>query len=307
MKKEIWTLKNLPNLKSKTIVVTGANSGIGYEATKAFAMANAKVIMGCRSLERANEAKGKILQEFKDADIDIIILDLMDFSSIKKFTDEINEKYNKVDVLLNNAGIMIVPYGPTKDGFEKQIGVNHFGHFYLTMNLLKKLNNTLDSRIVNIASIAHRFGKLKPDSFLYGENKKYNKTYAYAQSKLANLLFTYGLKTRLEEKNSKIKVLAAHPGITRTNLGRHLKSLRTRPVTWIIELFNQATPQGALPGIRACIDPLVKSGEYYGPDGFFDIKGNPVVVKSTKRARSIELQDTLWEHSVSLTKQDIDI
>ena len=305
MKKEKWDLQNIPDLTGKIFIVTGANSGIGFEATKAFAMKNAKVIMGCRSLERGQIAKDKILSEYQNADLDIILLDLMDFDSISAFSSEIISKYPKIDVLLNNAGIMTVPYAATKNGLEQQIGVNHFGHFYLTMSLLDLLNKTEDSRVVNIASIAHRFAKLNPDSFLYEEKKKYNKSFAYSQSKLANLLFTYGLSSRLTEKNSKIRVLAAHPGVTKTNLGRHMKSLRTKPVTRIIDFFNQNTPRGALPGIRACVDPLAKSNDYYGPDGWFAVKGNPVLENSSKQSHSQVLQDTLWKYSVDITKLDI--
>jgi len=307
MSKEKWTLKNMPDLNKKTIVVTGANSGIGFEAAKAFAMSNALVVMGCRSLERANEARDKIIKEYPEAKLDIILLDLMAFDSIQSFTDSINQKYDKVDVLLNNAGIMTVPYGSTKNGFEKQIGVNHFGHFYLTMNLLKVLNNTKDSRIVSISSIAHRFGNINPNTFMYEENKKYNKSKAYAQSKLANMLFTYGLKSRLEKLGSKISVLAAHPGITSTNLGRHTKSLNFKPVKWLFNKINMETPQGALPGIRACVDPLAKSGEYYGPHKLRGSRGYPVTEKSTKRSHSIELQDLLWEYSENLTLQKLNL
>ena len=303
MTKEKWALKNMPDLNGKIIVVTGANSGIGYEATKAFALANALVVMGCRNSEKANEAKNKILKEYPDAKLDIILLDLMDFDSIQNFTDSINKKYDKVDILLNNAGIMTVPYGSTKNGFEKQIGVNHFGHFYLTMNLLKIINKTKDSRIVNIASIAHRFGNIKPNTFMYDENKKYSKSRAYAQSKLSNLLFTYGLKSRLEELGSKIKVLSGHPGITSTNLGRHTKSLSFKPVQWIVNKISMETPQGALPGIRACVDSEAQSGDYYGPDKLRGLRGYPVIEKSTKRSYSVELQDLLWEYSENLTLQ----
>jgi len=305
MRKEKWTLANMPDLSDKIFIVTGANSGIGYEATKAFAMKNAKVIMGCRNLERAQTAKDKILKEYKDADLDIILLNLMDFASIKEFANKVIAKYSKIDVLLNNAGIMTVPYGPTEDGLEKQIGVNHFGHYYLTMSLLPLINKTENSRIVNIASIAHRFGKLKPETFLYEKNKKYRKASAYAQSKLANLLFTYELKNRLEKVNSKILVAAAHPGVTKTNLGRHIKTRRLKMLSDIITNFNQPTPKGALPGIRACVDSSVKSGEYYGPHGFYNAAGYPVVEKSTKRSHSKELQKTLWTHSVKITNLDI--
>ena len=175
------------------------------------------------------------------------------------------------------------------------------------MTLLSLINNTQDSRIVNVASIAHRYGKLKPSTFLYEEHKKYRKTLAYFQSKLANLLFTYGLKSRLENSKSLIKVLAAHPGITRTNLGNHIKPLRVRPITRIMHIFNQKTPQGALPSIRACTDINVKSGDYYGPDGLFAVRGYPVLEKSTKRSHLKQQQDILWDYSVKITNLDINL
>ena len=305
MKKDKWILDRMPDLKGKIFVVTGANSGIGFETTKTFAIYNAKVIMGCRDLEKAQVAKEKILEEYPKADLDIILLDLMDFDSITTFASEILKKYTRLDVLLNNAGIMNVPYGSTKNGLEKQIGVNHFGHFYLTMTLLNLINKTKDSRIVNISSIAHRFGKLNPNSFMYNENKKYSKSFAYAQSKLANLLFTYGLASRLKEKNSNIKVLAAHPGVTKTNIGRHLTVAKYGPFSWLIGRFNHPMNQGKLPSIRACVDPDALSGEYYGPDGFYNSRGFPILEKSTKKSYSKELQDILWTHSVKITNSDI--
>ncbi len=307
MKKENWTLKNMPDLTGKVFIVTGANSGIGFESTKAFAMSNAKVVMACRNLEKANEAKEEIIKEFKNADLDIIHLNLIDFNSIKEFADKVIAKYPKIDVLLNNAGIMTVPYAPTENGLERQIGVNHFGHYYLTMKLLPIINKTKNSRIVNIASIASRFGKLKPETFIYEKGKKYSKSRAYAQTKLANLLFTYGLKSRLEEKGSHIEVLAAHPGITKTNLGNHMKAYKNRFVHFMLQYINQDTPKGALPSIRACVDSTAKSGEYYGPNKFFAVRGYPVIEKSTKRSYSKELQDILWKHSVKITNLDINL
>jgi len=305
MKKEKWSLDNVPNLSGKTFIVTGANSGIGYEATKAFAMKNAKVIMACRNLERAQIAKNNILQEYKNADLDIILINLMDFNSIKEFAKTVIKNYPNIDVLLNNAGIMTVPYGQTENGIEKQIGVNHFGHFYLTMSLLPLLNKTPNSRIVNIASIAHRFGNLKPDTFMYKENKKYNKSIAYAQSKLANLLFTYKLSSLLKENGSDVLVIAAHPGITKSNLGRHIKTINLKAFAKMITSFNQETPQGALSGIRACTDNSALSNNYYGPNGLFAMRGYPVLEQSTKRSHSKELQQVLWDYSVKLTGLDI--
>ncbi len=307
MKKEMWTLENIPDLKNKIIVVTGANSGIGFEATKAFVMKNAKVIMGCRNFKRAQESKEMILKEYPNADLDIILLDLMDFESIKEFSNKILNNYPRINILLNNAGIMTVPYGATKNGLEKQIGVNHFGHFYLTMSLLPLINKTTNSRIVNISSIAHRYGKLNPNTFYYKENNKYNKSFAYAQSKLANLLFTYGLSSRLEKKGSLIKVLAAHPGITKSNLGRHINTKRLKIFSKIITIFNQETSQGALPGIRACTDINVKSNEFFGPDGLFKMRGYPTLEKSTKKSHSKKLQDILWDYSVKITNLKINI
>lgn len=307
MKTEKWTLNDVPDLSGQVIIVTGANSGIGFEATKVFASKNATVIMGCRNLERAEKAKNDILKEFPNSLLDIILLDLTDFQSVELFTKTVKKKYPKINVLLNNAGIMTLPYGATKDGLEMQIGVNHFGHFYLTMNLIALINKTENSRVVNVASIAHKFGKLKPEKFVYNKNNRYSKYLSYAQSKLANLLFTFGLKDHLEEKNSKVKVLAAHPGVTRTNLGRHLNKKRKRPIHFMIGTVEHPQSIGAYPSIRACTDQSASSGDYFGPDGLFEIKGIPIRVKTTKRARSKKLQEILWDKSLELTKQKFEI
>ena len=200
---------------------------------------------------------------------------------------------------------MTVPYGSTEDGLERQTGVNHFGHYYLTMNLVELVNKTEDSRIVNIASIAHKYGNIKKNTFHYEKGKRYSKMKAYAQSKLANLLFTYKLKQKLEKQNSKITVLAAHPGVSKTNLGSHIK---TGSIKWIqrtLTLVIQSQDRGALPGIRACTDKNVISGQYYGPSSLFEFKGNPVVVKSTRRSHKQELQDMLWTESVRITRLDL--
>lgn len=305
MKKDNWSINDIEDLTGKVFLVTGANSGIGYEATKVFASKGARVIMGCRNLIKAKDAKEKILNEFPDSLIDIIQLDLTSFNSIKQFSEKVLEKYDRLDVLLNNAGIMTVPYGSTEDGLELQIGVNHFGHYYLTMSLVSLVNKTQDSRIVSIASIAHKYGNLNKATFEYGDNKKYSKMKAYAQSKLANLLFTYKLKEKLENLDSNITVLAAHPGVSKTNLGNHINGGSLRWIQRTLSLLIQPQSQGALPGIRACTDKLAKSGQYYGPNGLFEIKGDPVIVSSTKRSHSKELQDTLWTESIRITRLDL--
>ena len=305
MKKDIWTINDIEDLTGKTFLVTGANSGIGYEATKVFAAKGARVIMGCRNLDKAKKAKDEILVTYPKALLDIIQLDLTSFKSIKEFSNKVNDKYKKLDVLLNNAGIMTVPYGSTEDGLELQTGVNHFGHFYLTMSLVNLVNKTPNSRIVNIASIAHKYGNLKKDTFFYEEGKSYSKMRAYAQSKLANLLFTYKLKEKLEKQKSDILVLAAHPGVSKTNLGNHIKGGSVKWVQRTLSLTIQSQVQGALPGIRACTDKNAESGQYYGPSSLFEFRGNPVVTKSTKRSHSKELQNILWTESVRITRLDL--
>lgn len=302
MKKPKWTVNDIEDLTGKTFLVTGANSGIGFEATKVFASKGAKIIMGCRNLEKAQKAKEEILRDTPKALLDIIQLDLTSFRSIKNFCTKVNDNYDKLDVLLNNAGIMTVPYGSTEDGLELQTGVNHFGHFYLTMRLVNLINNTPNSRIVNIASIAHKYGKLKKDTFFYEEGKSYSKIKAYSQSKLANLLFTYKLKEKLEKHNSKIIVLAAHPGVSKTNLGNHIKGGSVKWVQRMLSLTIQSQDRGALPGIRACTDNNVISGQYYGPNSLFEFRGDPVIVKSTKRSHSKDLQNILWTESVRITR-----
>lgn len=305
MKKEIWTINDIGDLTGKVFLVTGANSGIGYEATKVFASKGAKVIMGCRNLDKAKLAKEEILKEFPNALLDIIQLDLTSFKSIKDFSTKVNDKYKQLDVLLNNAGIMTVPYGSTEDGLELQTGVNHFGHFYLTMSLVNLVNKTPNSRIVSIASIAHKYGNIKKDTFHYKEGKSYSKMKAYAQSKLANLLFTYKLQEKLEKQDSKIKVLAAHPGVSSTNLGHHIKSGSVKWVQRTLSFSTQSQVRGALPGIRACTDKNAISGQYYGPSSLFEFRGDPVVVKSTKRSHKNDLQNMLWTESVRITRLDL--
>lgn len=305
MKKDIWTINDIEDLSGKTFLVTGANSGIGFEATKVFASKGALVIMGCRNLDKAKKAKEDILNEFPDALLDIVQLDLSSFKSIKTFSNTILKKYDKLDVLLNNAGIMNVPYGSTEDGLELQTGVNHFGHYYLTLSLIALINKTEDSRIVNIASLAHKYGKIKKSTFLYKEGKRYSKIKAYAQSKLANLLFTYKLKQKLEKQGSKIKVLAAHPGVSKTNLGSHIKIGSVKWIQRTLTLVIQSQDRGALPGIRACTDIKAESGQYYGPNSLLQFRGDPVLVKSTKRSHSEKLQDTLWTESIRVTRLDL--
>jgi NAD(P)-dependent dehydrogenase (short-subunit alcohol dehydrogenase family) len=293
-----WTKDDIPDLTDKIIVITGANSGIGFEATKLFLSKNALVIMACRSMEKAEQAKSILLNEMPKAKLDLLELDLSRFSSIHHFSHQLHKKYERIDVLLNNAGVMMTPFSRTQDGLELQQGINHFGHFLLTGLLLDMLCLSTDARIVNIASLAHKGGKLDFNNLMYEDAKKYGPIKAYARSKLENILFTYELSRRIKQANMPIKVLAAHPGVSHTNLGRHInKTMLYKIWSLLMKRFSQDAAMGCLPGVRASTDPTAKSGEYYGPSGWMQLKGYPVVVVSSKRSHRKEMQKQLWKVS----------
>jgi NAD(P)-dependent dehydrogenase (short-subunit alcohol dehydrogenase family) len=303
-----WTEYDIPDLSGKIILVTGANSGIGYEATRLFAKKNAEVIMACRSLERAQQAFDTIREEFPKAKLVILTVDLGSFSSIRHFAQEVKKKYDHIDVLLNNAGVMMLPYGLTTDGLERQQGINHFGHFLLTQLLFDLVKRSTDGRIVNIASLAHKGGKMNFDNLLYDNGKGYNKLRAYARSKLENMLFTYALADKVEQAGLNIKVLAAHPGVASTNLGHHVyDKAYYKLFKGITKSFSQSAYQGSLPGVRAAVDPDAKNGTYYGPDQRFGTKGHPAVVPSSKRSHDKSLQEQLWRVSELRTNVTFDV
>lgn len=297
-----WTTANITDLSGKTIIVTGGNSGLGYEAVKAFAQNGAKVIMACRSLEKGENAKNKILESGVSGTIEVAVLDLMNLKSIRAFAIWFKTKNTRLDVLLNNAGIMTTPYFTTKDGFEAQIGTNHLGHFALTGLLINCLKSTPNSRIVTVSSIAHKQGKIDFSNLLFEGGKGYTPMKAYGRSKLANLLFTYELQRRLETKQINSMALAAHPGVSNTNLFQHLeKNYFIKLINPLISLFKQAQEMGALPEIRAAVDPKAKGGDYYGPNGFMEMKGHPVIVQSNKASHDEKVAKKLWEWSEKLT------
>jgi len=303
MRKEKWTTTNIPDLAGKVIIVTGGNSGLGYESVKAFAENGAEVILASRSLEKGEASKKEILQSIKKGNIEVRQLDLMDFSSIRKCAIEFKEKYNRLDVLLNNAGIMTTPYFLTKDGLEAQNGTNHFGHFALTGQLIDLINKTPQSRVVNVSSNGHKYGKMDFNNLLFENGEGYSPMKSYARSKLANLLFTYQLQRKFEEKGVDSIAVAAHPGGSQTNLGRHIEDkFWFRMLRPLFELLTQSQAQGALPQIRASVDSDVKGGEYYGPDGFSEMTGFPVIVKSNKDSHNQADANMLWEASEKLTK-----
>ncbi len=300
MSKEKWTSENIPDLKGKVIIVTGGNSGLGFESVKAFAKNGAEVILTSRSLENGKAAKEKI--GHVKGNISILQLDLMDFSSIKDFADNFKKKYKRLDVLLNNAGIMTTPYFLTKDGLEAQNGTNHFGHFALTGLLFDLIKTTSGSRVVNVSSMAHKQGKMDFENLLFEDGKGYTPIKSYGRSKLMNLLFTYELQRKFEYQKIDSIAVAAHPGVSNTNLARYIeKKMYFKLLMPLMSPFMQEQDMGALPQIRASVDPNVKGGEYYGPDGFNEMKGYPVRVKSNPASHNIEDAKRLWEISEKLT------
>jgi NAD(P)-dependent dehydrogenase (short-subunit alcohol dehydrogenase family) len=298
---EKWTINNIPDLSGKTIIVTGANVGLGFEAVKMLSRKNAEVILASRSILRGDEAKRKILNEVPNADIHVMKLDLADLKSIRDFAKEFNKDFEKLDVLLNNAGVMWCPYDKTKDGFELQMGVNHFGHFALTGLLLESLKKAKGSRIVTVSSLGHRRAKLDLNKPMFNEND-YDRNVAYFNSKLSNLLFTYELQRKFEEHNLDITSIAAHPGGSATDLSRHVEqNAWFRLLKPLFYLVAQSAEKGTLPEVRASVDAEVNGGEYYGPRGFNEMGGYPVLVKSTEDSYNLESAKRLWEISEDLT------
>ena len=300
--KHKWTFDDIPDLSGKTIIVTGSNSGIGFEAIKHFSAKGAHTILACRNINNGKSAKEQILEEHPNAKIDVMNLDLADLKSIHSFVKKSNEKYGKLDVLLNNAGI-VCPYEKTKDGFEIQIGTNHLGHFALTGLLLHSLKNTKGSRVVNVSSLGHKFGKMDFDNFMF-EKGDYSIMKAYGKSKLCNLLFTYELQRRFEKFNIDCIAVAAHPGVAKSNLSKYVTKKLLYKIGMAISnsIMSQNTSMGALPQIRASVDPLVKGGDYFGPGGFQEWRGYPIIVKSNDASHDLDNAKRLWEISEDLTK-----
>ncbi len=299
-----WTSDAIPDQRGKTFVVTGANSGIGLEATAILAKKGAHVVLACRSPSRAKDALETIGKRASGSSVEVMSLDLSSLESVRGFAAELAAKHPKIDGLVNNAGLMALPYGKTKDGFEMQLGTNHLGHFALTGLLLPQLLATKGSRVVNVASTAHRWGRMRWDD-LMGE-RGYDAWGWYGQSKLANLLFTYELARRLEQKGLGTTALACHPGYAATALqhkGPEMEGSRFKAMFMTVgnTILAQGPEMGALPTLRALCDPDAKNAEYYGPRGPFEMAGYPVKVGSTKPSHDRESQRRLWDESEKLT------
>lgn len=295
MSKTRWDASDIPNQNGRVVVVTGSSSGIGKEAARVLAGKNASVIIAVRNVNKGQSVADEIRNEHATADVSVRELDLANLESVKAFARSIVKDYDRLDILINNAGIMACPYLKTDDGFEIQFGTNHLGHFALTGHLLPLLKKTIGSRIVVVSSLAHRGGNLD-FSDLNWNNRKYNTRKAYYDSKLANLYFAYELARKLEREGNNPKVTVAHPGWTATELQRHSGIFR-----FLNKIFAQDVSMGALPTLRAAIDEDASPGEYFGPGGYFEMRGHPVRVDSNTRSHDVDTARELWKQSEEMT------
>ncbi len=290
-----WTTVNIPNQDSRIALITGANSGLGYETARALARKGARVIMAVRNLDKGQAAADAIMRENPAAQLDLMQVDLASLESVRAFAEAVRERYGALHILVNNAGVMALPERrETADGFEMQFGVNHLGAFALTGHLLDLLLATPGARVVAVSSGAHRTGHVDFDNL--NAEKGYSRWPAYGLSKLANLLYTYELQRRFERAGADVIAVAAHPGYTATNLQQH-SGIFSR----LNHLVAQHVEVGALPILYAATDPGVQGGAYYGPDGVFEMRGYPKRVDSTRKSKNPENARRLWEASEELT------
>ena len=299
-----WTEADIPDQTGRTALITGANSGIGFEAARALAEHGARVVLACRSRVKADAAVQAIATTAPAADVSVLELDLADLDQVTVAAATFASAHDRLDLLINNAGLMAIPKQTTVQGYEMQFGVNHLAHFALTGRLLDRLLATPGSRVVSISSQGHRPGRIAFDDLQ--SERRYGPWKAYFQSKLANLLFVAELQRRLTAADSPTLALAAHPGGSRTNLGHENPGgiLNTighvgRPV--IEKIALQSAAMGALPTLRAATDPAVVGGEYFGPDGLGEQRGHPRVVGRSRRAQDEDVARRLWEVSEELT------
>ena len=298
-----WTEADMPDQTGRTIVITGANSGIGFEAARALAEHGGTIVLACRNRAKADAAVAAIHGTAPDANLEVLELDLADLDSVAMAAEKFLANHDRLDLLINNAGLMALPHQTTVQGFEMQFGVNHLAHFALTGRLIERLTATPGSRVVSISSNGHKLGSIHFDDLQ--SEQKYGPWRAYFQSKLANLLFTYELQRKLGAAKAGTIAVAAHPGGSNTNLGNenpggvlNTIAMKSRP---LIEMMMQPAPMGALPTLRAAVDPGVMGGQYYGPDRFMEQRGHPILVKSTKRSHDEGVARRLWSISEELT------
>ena len=290
-----WTSADVPSQEGRLAVVTGANTGLGFETARVLAARGASVVLAVRDIEKGRRAAARIVDADPGANVMVQLLDLASLDSIRAAADELRARHPRIDLLINNAGVMFPPKQTTRDGFELQFGTNHLGPFALTGLLLEQMLPLPGSRVVTVSSLVHRIlARINFDD-LQGE-RSYSRVGAYGQSKLANLMFTYELQRRLSDAGTTISV-AAHPGLADTELSRNTPAVAAS----LNRLMTQKPAMGALPILRAATDPGVLGGQYYGPGGFFGARGYPKLANSSGQSHDATIASHLWAVSEELT------
>jgi NAD(P)-dependent dehydrogenase (short-subunit alcohol dehydrogenase family) len=295
-----WTASDIPDQTGRTVVITGSNTGLGFEAAEALARRGAHVVLAVRNLDKGKAACADIVARNPEADLALQQLDLASLSSIRSAADELRSAYSSIDLLINNAAVLWTPKSTTADGFELQFGTNHLGHFALTGLLLDRLLTVPKSRVVTMSSLDHFFGKIEFDN-LQGE-RQYSRSGAYRHAKLANLMFSHELQRRLAAAQTSTIAVAAHPGMSSSDLIKNAPQGVRQLLMAIRPLFNQSAAMGALPVLRAATDPGVVGGQYYGPRRLFETRGEPELARCSARSRDEAVQRRLWTISEELTQ-----
>jgi NAD(P)-dependent dehydrogenase (short-subunit alcohol dehydrogenase family) len=301
-----YDIGSLPRQDGRTALITGANTGLGFHNTRDLAAKGAKVVMACRSEQRANAAMERIRDEVPDADLELLVTDLGSLDAVRAAATTYRQRHDTLDLLINNAGIMMTPYERTVDGFEGQMAANYWGHFLLTMSLIDLLPDDPSSRVVSLSSLAHAQGakKIRFDDIHW--ERRYSRQGAYQQTKLACLMFALELDRRLRAADRRILSVASHPGISETELGRALPKAIVLATRYTIGPFISHDPDVAsLPTLVAAIGPDVHGGDYYGPTGFQEFRGDPGPAKIHACARDEQAARRLWDMSVELTGADL--
>jgi NAD(P)-dependent dehydrogenase (short-subunit alcohol dehydrogenase family) len=297
---EKWTEADVPGQKDRVAVVTGANTGLGFETARVLAARGASVVLAVRDVEKGKRAAARIADTAPGADLTVQELDLTSQESVRAAAAELRARHPRIDLLINNAGVMTPPKQTTRDGFELQFGTNHLGHFALTGLLLDLLLPVPGSRVVTVSSLAHRMrAQIRFDDLQW--ERSYDRMGAYGQSKLANLMFTYELQRRLTAQGASAIAVAAHPGFSDTELVRNSPAALRLVARAVTPLISQPAAMGALPTLRAAADPAVLGGQYYGPDGLGERTGHPRPVTSSAQSYDVALQRRLWAVSEELT------
>ena len=294
----MWTKENIPYQTGKTVIVTGANAGIGYETALALYEKGAKVILACRDLNKANAAAKAIQGVESEGSVEVLHLDLSDLTSVKKAAETFKNNHQQLDLLINNAGVMVPPASKTVQGFELQFGTNVLGHYAFTGYLYPLLKATPQSRIVTVSSLVYRLGNID-----YGNlklEKDYDPNREYAQSKLGNLLFTNELQRRIEKSGDSVLSVSSHPGITQTELARYITK---EQFDNMIEVYGELMPtaQGALPSLYAATNPDIIGADFIGPDGDGGLRGYPAKEEILPLALDEAEAKKLWAFAEEVT------